>query len=219
METSEFEQFSRLVVKHYECYPTASLTEATIPAWWDELKTFPLEAMATSFQRARDASPGFPATVPQVRAVAEVEAARLAHLRAERRQERLFEPPPGSQATDALLQSFYAACDKAMQTTGPDFDVTNEITVRGLIVMLCRYYGHTRDDSMQQYGRWVVNDCKQRKLKADACVCGIRKAPQYCLKSPTLGMLIDLINGEPMGGYPQARVDPDGNAARAAREQ
>jgi hypothetical protein len=225
MQTTSSEQhplndpLAREVVKHFELYPSAQLSAATIPAWKSELSDVPAEILGLAFAKAREASPQFPATAAQVKAIAIVEAARIEYMRAERRQERLFPEPKEQQSSSAILQAFYSACDKALQVCGPEIGPEQTTAIVGIVVLLLRHLGSRGDAGMMQFGRWVVNDAKQRKVKADQVVRGLRRAPLYLLKPPTMGMLTTLMREEPMGGWPQDHVQQDGRALEVLEQR
>ncbi len=209
-------EFRALLAGHFELYPGTTMTEATVVAWWSEIGDFPLEVLPEAFRKARAASPQFPATAPQVKAIAEVDAAHLAKLRAERRQERLFPAP--SEKPGQALHDFWVTCDAALRECTPGVvDEQHKTLFIGVAVALHRFLGKQDCDDVRLWGQWWWSDCKQRKLDADACLHGMRKAPRYFRRPPSLGMVRELITGEQMGGYPPEIVAPDGDALEAAR--
>lgn len=208
-------QFKAILAGHFDLYPGMTMSEATVLSWWSELGELPIEVLPAAFKKARAASPQFAATAPQVKAIAEADAAWLSKARAERRQERLFQPP--AEKPDQALQDFYRACDLALRdyTAGPVGD-QHETLITGVAIALLRALGARNEDAMRTWGRWWWNDCKQRKIDADACLQGMRKAPRYFRRAPTLGMLKDLVVGESLAGYPLTIVAPNGDALAGA---
>jgi len=205
--------FQRLLVQHFELYPTAPrLSEATAPAWWDELKELPIEVLPGAFKKAREASPQFPPTATQVKTIAEVEAAYLAKARAEQRQERLFpvrELPP-----DEVIQAFYGACEKAEREVGAGEPTEAQVPVfRAVLVLLSRWYRLSIDDAADgRFAGYLVSDAKARSVCASELLAGIRRVPKYCIKAPTLGMVMELARGAVhLEGYASDWVAPAGD--------
>lgn len=55
MQSSELAQFTAQVTKHYELYPAAHMSQATVSAWWDELVDIPLPSVIFALERSRQA--------------------------------------------------------------------------------------------------------------------------------------------------------------------
>lgn len=220
--SSAVDVLRREVIKHYELYPSARMSETTIPAWVEELHELPREVLASAFEEARRGSPEFPATAAQVKAIAEVKAAEWTRARAERRQERLL-PEPANTPRNEIRQAFYGACDKLLATAGArGIDPADEPALKGAIVLMLRTFGCVDlpedhpEYHVQNSNGWfagiVVNDWRHRKFELNSCVLGLRRVPRYCRRPPTLWILNALVCGESLGGYSLELVAPEGDA-------
>lgn len=199
MQVGEFNEFRQLVVRHFENYPGSTPTQATISSWWDELSDMPLEILPESFSRARAASPQFIATLPQVKAIADVEIIRFRKRVAEQKQQRYLPATSGN-----MLEVFYSACDREMRQA-PDRNVgdEDEPVITALVVGMLRCYGMQNAEAMAQFGRWCWSDFKQRKMALGMVINGLRKVPTVCPSPPTIGMADAVIYGEDVSGWPK----------------
>ena len=59
MENIAFEDFKKLVVGLFARYPSAAMSDATTPAWWQDLRNFPRDALLEAFKRAPRGNPQF----------------------------------------------------------------------------------------------------------------------------------------------------------------
>jgi hypothetical protein len=92
VEPLSFEEFKRLVVGLFARYPNAQISEATVPAWWAELRDFGRDALIEAFRRAPRGNPQF---CPSCEMVREHAAAwRPPTPRADLTRPALPEPPP-----------------------------------------------------------------------------------------------------------------------------
>jgi len=211
MQTAS-DELRREVVRHFELYPGAQMSAATVAAWCAELGNMPTAAVRAAFAKARTLSPQFAPSAEQVAQLARVEAARIIEAQAEQREERLLPPPDPNQ--QRRRDDFYAACDRAARSASDKpIEAGDKPVVRGLVVMLLRYHGIIERKGEDRFPDWVVSGCERRKHGYEAIVRGIRRAPQFCRRAPTIGMLEALIANESMRGWPADWVEPDGHAA------
>jgi hypothetical protein len=209
--------FARLVAAMFELYPQSKLTEATIPAWWMHLRHLRQPILADAFRRAVATNPVFPPSAQAIRDIGdeELDEEKKAERQreAERMRDHMLEPARSTDVRDTILQAFYAACDRAERQLGSrKVTMDDEPVLGGLITLLHRYLGGNDEQENALCGRWFTSDMQQRGFDADAVVRGVRKAPRYCRAIPTLMVLQYLIRGEPMVGWPESLVDPNGRA-------
>lgn len=205
MNLSDLDQFRRIVTQHFALYPSAAMNEATVSSWWDDFQPLPLATLPTAFRQAREASPQFPPTAAQIKAIAEVEAVKLAKRLAAQRQSKYL-PPPEDAPKPSVLEAFYSACDREKRAAHSDaVRDDDEPAISGLVVHMLRCFGVRDTGAMTRFGGWLHGDCKQRKLALGMVIAGLRKAPDMFAVPPTLGMLTALMRGEDLTGWPRLR--------------
>lgn len=91
MEQDEYPRFNKLVVELFAKYPQSAMSEATIPAWWRELRKFELPAVEYAFAHVGKGNPQFCPSAEAVRELADMEAKRLDVI--QRRAARGILPP------------------------------------------------------------------------------------------------------------------------------
>ena len=92
----DFEEFKRIVTGLFARYPGAQMSDATIPAWWAELRAFPRDALIEAFGRSPRGNPQFCPSCEVVRehAVAWRPPTPRADLSAPALEEPMPELPP-----------------------------------------------------------------------------------------------------------------------------
>lgn len=216
MQAADQPRFREVVTALFARYPSAAMSSATLPAWWAELEQYPLAAIEEAVKQAPRGKPDFVPSCEAVREIAEVEATRLAHVKAKADASRMFPLPVRSESQQRTLESFYSSCDRAKNAVGEDgksWRPDDEHTVLNLVAMMLRSYGSRDDASIDQFAGWVLSDCKFNEMSPRACVYGLRQVPAVCIKAPSLGMIKTLIRGESMAGFPANLVRTEGAAA------
>ncbi len=90
MLDNERPMFAKTVAYMFSLYPSASMSDTTVEAYWQHLKRFDIGPVRVAVQRAVNDSPKFPPTAPSIREIAEIEQ-RQAEARAK-------DPKPGAVA-------------------------------------------------------------------------------------------------------------------------
>jgi hypothetical protein len=214
--------FTALVDAMFLLYPAGALKTGTTAAWWLHLRHLSQPILVDSFRRAVATNPVFPPSAQVIRDIgdAELDEEKKTERQreAEQMRDRMLAPARSTDVRDTILQAFYAACDRAERQMGArKVTMADEPVLGGLITLLHRYLGENDERENEQYGRWFTSDVKQRGCDADAVVRGVRKSPRYCRAIPSLMVLRYLIRGEPMVGWPESLVDPNGRAQEERR--
>ena len=77
MEQAEYPRFSKLVVELFAKYPQSAMSEATIPAYWREMRKYGAPAVEWAFANVGKGNPQFCPSAEAVRETADVEQKRL----------------------------------------------------------------------------------------------------------------------------------------------
>lgn len=103
MNLDQLDEFRRLVTQHFAAFPSATMSEATVSGWWDDLAEIPLASVAYAFDKSR-AEAGlvgseFVPVLPKIKVIAERHA-QMAYD-AHRRQKLLTAPSTDPQQLPA----------------------------------------------------------------------------------------------------------------------
>jgi len=195
------------------CYPSTPDSALRLPAYWEELKAYDVDAVIIAMSKAMAASPSFLPTAPQIAAIATPEHRRILLERAEGQLSLML---PADVDRNQILHDFYSACDRA-DVSMHELAERDEVILGGIVKLLTRYYHHCDDPDCERSGhnkrcdenaRIFVNDFKQRGFEAIACVRGMKKSPSIFAVSPTIGGIQALIRNEPIGSWPEGWLKP-----------
>ncbi len=53
MQSNELPAFAAQITKHYELYPRAQMSQATVAAWFDELEALPIDSVIAGLEKSR----------------------------------------------------------------------------------------------------------------------------------------------------------------------
>jgi phosphopantetheine adenylyltransferase len=195
-------------------HPNTVQKQGTSLSWWQFLRDLPEPAILVAFDRApkENAQPQWVPSAETVRQIAEQEAKRMVALQRETRRERLLAAPAQDHDRKVVLDGFYATCDRALSRVREATEINNQVEpdIEGVFLAMMRCYSPTLSEEDRGIVGPVLNHFRVfRKYTPSAVVHGLRKAPVVCRKSPTIGMLDELIRGQAMIGWPDDWVDRD----------
>jgi len=217
MQASDYSRFEELMQLIVDKYPNAKVTENMIPAYWDELKMFPFQAVQYALETAPGSSPTFLPPAPMIRQIADRESRRLGSVGAQLALEQTLPSPPVRPDRTEALNQFYKLVDDTLShnLNGNIDDIWESHGYRfvGVLIAMAATFGIAREKiagdqnaetrtEKASLARAIVSTWKRDKREPYSIVRGLRKVPSTFARFPTVGMMNELIRGLPLEGWP-----------------
>jgi hypothetical protein len=180
---------------------------ATPDAWWEALRSYPLEAVLTGIDAACRASPDHPPSAVVVAQHAEEakQAIIAARIDENRRNARALLPGKGLSRT-AALEAFDREIGKTALavSTRPELCADDAPELERLLMLLCRAYdgvpaGDYEAKSEDIYCRAVAQHAIERKWSPAMAIRVLAEVPDKCLWPPDPWVLDDIRAGRKPG--------------------